>query len=87
MPTFLKGGIAIPHGSTTLVTKPAIHVTKLDIPIVWDGVNMVDLVILLALDENSKKYFEQLYQIISDDSLVNQIRKAKTKEEILSILT
>lgn len=86
MPTFLKGGIAIPHGSTTLVTKPAIHVTKLDIPIVWDGVNMVDLVILLALDENSKKYFEQLYQMISDELLVSRIRNCDSSEEIYKIL-
>ncbi len=87
MTTALNNGIAIPHGGTELVTKPVICVTKLDKPISWDGITMVDIIFTLGLTENSKKYFEQLYQIISDDSLVNQIRKAKTKEEILSILT
>ena len=87
MTTALNNGIAIPHGGTELVTKPVICVTKLDKPISWDGITMVDIIFTLGLTENSKKYFEQLYQIISDDSLVNQIRKAKTKEEILSVLT
>ena len=87
MTTALNNGIAIPHGGTELVTKPVICVTKLDKPISWDGITMVDIIFTLGLTENSKKYFEQLYQIISDDSLINQIRKAKTKEEILSILT
>lgn len=86
MPTFLNGGIAIPHGSTTLITKPAICITKLDNPVIWDGINTVDLIFLLALDENSKKYFEQLYQLISDEWLVSALRKASCREEVYQIL-
>ena len=65
MTTVLNGGIAIPHGNPEHVRKPVIAVTKLDTPVVWDGINTVDLIFVLALDEKSKKYFEQLYQIIS----------------------
>lgn len=86
MTTFLQGGIAIPHGDVTLVTKPAIFITKLDKPIIWDGINTADIIFVLALDENSKKYFEQLYKIISDETLISSIRKAKQREEILKIL-
>lgn len=87
MTTFLQGGIAIPHGDVGMVTKPAIFVTKLAKPIVWDGVNTVDLIFVLALDENSKNYFEQLYKIISDETVISAVRKANTKEEILNILS
>ena len=84
--TFLQGGIALPHGDAALVTKPAIFITKLDKPILWDGINTADIIFVLALDENSKKYFEQLYKIISDKTLISSIRKAEQREEILKIL-
>ena len=84
--TYLNGGIAIPHGESTFVNKSCIFVTKLDKPVIWDGINMADIVLLLALKEDSKKYFEQLYKMISNESIVNSIRNAKTKEEILKIL-
>lgn len=84
--TYLQGGIAIPHGDETLITKPAISITKLDRPIAWDGINTVDIIFVLALDENSKEYFEQLYKIISNETLVTSIRNANQKEQILNIL-
>lgn len=86
MTTILKGGIAIPHGSSEFVTKPVISVTKLDMPIAWDGVNMVDLIFVLALDENSKKYFEQLYRIISDEFMISALRDCQNPAEIEKIL-
>lgn len=86
MTTILKGGIAIPHGSSEFVTKPVISVTKLDTPIAWDGVNMVDLIFVLALDEKSKKYFEQLYRIISDEFMISALRECQNPAEIEKIL-
>ncbi len=86
MTTVLNGGIAIPHGSPEHVRKPVIAVTKLDTPVAWDGINTVDLIFVLALDEKSKKYFEQLYQIISDESMVSALRECKRPEEIYHIL-
>lgn len=86
MTTFLKGGIAIPHGSPNLVTKSVISITKLDNPISWDGINMVDIIFVIALKEESKKYFEQLYSIISDETWISQIRNSKDASEILKIL-
>ncbi|MCI9282289.1 MAG: sigma 54-interacting transcriptional regulator [Lachnospiraceae bacterium] len=86
MTTVLNGGIAIPHGNPEHVRKPVIAVTKLDTPVVWDGINTVDLIFVLALDEKSKKYFEQLYQIISDESMVSALRECMRTEEIYRIL-
>lgn len=86
MTTVLKHGIAIPHGDPLLVTKPAICITKLDKPILWDGVNVVDLIFTLALTEDSKIYFEQLYQFLSNENLVNTLKNSNTKEDVLNIL-
>ena len=86
MTTVLNGGIAIPHGNPEHVRKPVIAVTKLDTPVVWDGINTVDLIFVLALDEKSKKYFEQLYQIISDESMVSALRRCGRPEEIYQLL-
>lgn len=86
MATVLTGGIAIPHGASEHVLKPVIAVTKLDTPVVWDGVNLVNLIFVLALDENSKKYFEQLYQIISDESMVSALRGCQKPTDIYRIL-
>lgn len=84
--TCLSRGVAIPHGDPQLVTKPVISITKLDKPVLWDGVNLVDIIFVLALHENSRKYFEQLYQIISDESTILAIRGSKSAGEIFHIL-
>ncbi|NMM65190.1 sigma 54-interacting transcriptional regulator [Clostridium sp. P21] len=84
--TYLKGGIAIPHGDSRFVTKPTIAVTKLATPINWDGINNIDLIFMIALKEDSKDYFEQLYRVISSTDMLQKIRKAKDREEIMDIL-
>ncbi|WP_055669665.1 sigma 54-interacting transcriptional regulator [Desnuesiella massiliensis] len=84
--TYLKGGIAIPHGDSKYVTKPTIAVTRLANPINWDGTNNVDLIFLIALEENSKEYLEQLYKIISSRDALQSLRDAKDKEEFMKIL-
>lgn len=84
--TYLKGGIAIPHGDSRFVTKPTIAVTKLATPINWDGTNNVDLIFMIALKEDSKDYFEQLYRVISSTDALQRIRETKEREEIMEIL-
>lgn len=84
--TYLKGGIAIPHGASEFVTKPTILITKLSKKIVWSENYEVDLIFLIALKDDSKKYFEQLYKIIMEESVLNKIKSSTSKEEILEIL-
>lgn len=85
LPTYLQGGVAIPHGDGGLVTKPVISITKLVEPIIWDGIHTVDIIFVLALKEDSKKYVEQLYQLISNEGLITAIRNSNSKENILEI--
>lgn len=84
--TYLKGGIAIPHGASEFVTKPTILITKLAKKIVWSENYEVDLIFLIALKDDSKKYFEQLYKIIMEESVLNKIKSSTSKEEILEFL-
>lgn len=84
--TYLKGGIAIPHGSSEFITKPTILVTKLANKIVWSENYEVDLVFLIALKDDSKNYFEKLYKIIKDEKVLNKIKSSVSKDEILEII-
>lgn len=84
--TYLKGGIAIPHGDSEFVTKPTILITKLDKKIVWDGNYEVDLIFLVALKDDSRKYFEQLYKIIKKEDTLNRLKSSSSKDEVLEIL-
>lgn len=84
--TYLKGGIAIPHGEGEFVTKPTIMITKLDKKINWGGNYEVDLIFLIALKDDSKNYFEQLYKILMEKDVLDKIKSSLTKNEILEIL-
>ncbi len=48
------GGIAVPHGDSAYVTKPAIAVAKLAKPVVWSEDNVADLVFSLHLTTAAK---------------------------------
>lgn len=85
--TFLEGGIAIPHGESKYITKPAISITKLATPILWENNQYVTFVFLLALTENNGKEIEDLYKILYKDNVFQLLEEATTKEEIHSILT
>ena len=84
--TYLKGGIAIPHGSSEFITKPTILITKLANKIVWSENYEVDLVFLIALKDDSRNYFEKLYKIIKDEKVLNKIKSSVSKEEVLEII-
>jgi transcriptional regulator with AAA-type ATPase domain/transcriptional regulatory protein LevR len=85
-PTILEGGIAIPHGDPVNVIKPAIAIAKLATPLVWEGDNVVDLVFMLALKEDSKIYFENLYEIISNKERLKALKNAESSSAILEVL-
>ncbi|MCO7125354.1 sigma 54-interacting transcriptional regulator [Sporolactobacillus shoreicorticis] len=84
--TLLKGGIAIPHGNPSFVTKPTIVVTKLDHDISWTNNQTCHLVFLLALNEDSRPYFEQLYSLISDQSKMEKLQILNDRETIKQLL-
>ncbi|OJF96213.1 sigma 54-interacting transcriptional regulator [Alkalibacterium sp. 20] len=85
--TFLEGGVAIPHGESKYITKPAISITKLATPILWESNQYVTFVFLLALTEDNGKEIEDLYKILYKDNVFQLLEEATTKEEVHSILT
>ncbi|MEG6566559.1 sigma 54-interacting transcriptional regulator [Thermoanaerobacterium saccharolyticum] len=84
--TWMKGGIAIPHGDTKYVTKPAIAIAKLKEPIYWEGDFKTDLIFMLALKEDAKDYMLDLYKVLSNEAILKDLEKAKSKEEIKEII-
>lgn len=85
--TFLEGGIAIPHGESKYVTKPAIAITKLATPLLWENNQYVNFIFLLALNEDNGPEIEYLYKLLYKGSVFEDIKKATTKQEIHSLLT
>lgn len=85
-PTFLEGGIAIPHGDPANVIKPSIAIAKLATPLVWDGDNVADLVFMIGLKEDSKIYFNNLYEVISNEKCLEALKNAKSSSELLEVL-
>lgn len=84
--TWMKGGVAIPHGDTKYVTKPAIAIAKLKEPIYWEGDFKTDLIFMLALKEDAKDYMLDLYKVLSNEKILKDLKEAKSKEEIKEII-
>ncbi|MDI3529391.1 MAG: hypothetical protein PWQ23_1210 [Thermoanaerobacter sp.] len=84
--TWMKGGIAIPHGDTDHVTKPAIAIAKLKKPICWEGDLETDLIFMIALKEDSKDYMIDLYKVLTDENTVKALREAKSATRIKEII-
>lgn len=85
--TFLEGGIAIPHGESKHITNPAIMITKLATPVLWENNQYVSLIFLLALTEDNGKEIEDLYKLLYKDNVLQSLKEAPSQEEIYTILT
>ncbi len=84
--TALPNALAVPHGNSDYIIKPVVGIMTLRNPILWDDNNWVDLVFLMAIDENLKHVFQRLYKLIRKPGGADQIRLAGDKQAILSIL-
>lgn len=84
-PTSVGRAVAVPHGSKELVTTQSLIIIKLLNPIIW-GDQEVDLVMLLSInfddDQQTKYFFKRLYQIISDEHLLNKLKKVENLNEL-----
>ncbi len=87
--TSLGRGIAVPHGSASFVKKSIIVVIRLEKPIVWDE-QLVDLVFLIAINfsesNNYYFFFEKLFKIVSNDSLIKKLKESSNTTEMEKIL-
>ena len=77
--------VAIPHGAKQEVIKPVIVIIRLNRPIVWDDLK-VDTVFLTAINQTYSKDFSHLFKVIfdivSDEDKLKNLKQAKTIEEV-----
>lgn len=87
--TALGQGVAIPHGVSSIVKRPAIALVRLSRSIDWGG-EPVDLIFLLALNfsdvQYTKAFFKAFYQLTSNANTLALLRAARSKEEIKKII-
>ncbi|VBB05078.1 phosphotransferase system mannose-type iia component [Lucifera butyrica] len=83
--TFLKGGIAVPHGDSLSVKKSALVVIKLKRAIAW-GPGEVDLVCLPALKINDKKIVKGVLKPFLDLTFIGQLRQQTDMNEFKAML-
>ncbi|MDD7114395.1 MAG: PTS sugar transporter subunit IIA [Lachnospiraceae bacterium] len=85
----LGGGIAVPHGMSQYVIRPAVAIIKTDDKVQW-GDSTADVIFLLALNfqeiESTRAFFSAFYEITMQTDAVNQIRMAGNVEEIREII-
>jgi len=79
--TALEGGVAIPHGSSQYVQRPALVIATLAEPVAW-GDQPVGMVCMMALGTMGKETFQQIYRALRPGPLHDQIRRAASKEEL-----
>lgn len=88
--TLIGKGVAVPHGYRNYVKKSVMIIIKLSEKIQW-GDEPVDMVFLLAMnfenEEENKKIFRNLYQIIADDEKLHCLKTAKNLEAIKSMFS
>jgi len=85
--TAIGKGIAIPHHYKDLIHKSGIAVARLKHRIIWQKVEKVDIVFLIAINyvEQWKVQilFKYLYDIIEDEEKIEQIRSASDQKQML----
>lgn len=85
----LGGGIAVPHGMSQYVIKPAVAIIKTDDKVQW-GDSSADVIFLLALNfqdiESTRAFFSTFYEITMQTDAVNQIRMTENVKEVREII-
>lgn len=84
-PTSVGRSVAVPHGCKELVVTQSLIIVKLLNPIVW-GDQEVNLVMLLSVnfddDQHTKYFFKRLYEIISNEYLLNKLKEVENLNEL-----
>ncbi|MBE3593287.1 MAG: transcription antiterminator [Thermoanaerobacter sp.] len=87
--TAIGNGIAIPHGLPEHVNKSVFTVVRLKNPIAWDE-EKVDMLFMVSLTQSdiakSRYIFRKLYNKLELPEFVENIKKAKSREEIIKLL-
>lgn len=85
----LGGGVAVPHGMSCFVKKPAVVVIRTDDKVEW-GEGAADVIFLLALNfediESTRAFFSAFYEMTMQRESAKMIRRGITKEEIKQVI-
>ena len=85
VPTFLKGGIAIPHGEHSFVLNSSFVIVKLKNPIDW-GIGSVDIVCLAALKVNDKKIVKEFLKLLLDMDFIEKLKSAGSSSDLKAVI-
>lgn len=85
--TLIDGKIAVPHGDSIYTTKPAIAICIPNKPIEWEQGKSAEIIFMLVMNENSRIYIDEFYKIISNLHIIEKIKSAKTKEQVIDTIS
>ena len=89
-PTSIGSQIAIPHVFKDCVKKTAIAAVRLKYPVLWCGEDKVKIILLMALDINSKnkmkKLLQKLYTFIDNPEKQVHLLDVENSEEMFQVL-
>ena len=89
-PTVIGKGLAIPHAYLKKVKKSGVAVVRLKNKAKWSENDWADIIFCFAISDESAKdireIFRHMYQILKNEDLINKIRTAEDRSEILSLL-
>ncbi|HHW44816.1 MAG TPA: sigma 54-interacting transcriptional regulator [Desulfotomaculum sp.] len=85
-PTAIGTSLAIPHGYSEDIIKPAIGVMTLQKPVEWCEGRKISLIFMLALNEKSRHEFQRIYRVIKNREIADKIKTAENVSMIMHIL-
>jgi transcriptional regulator with AAA-type ATPase domain/transcriptional regulatory protein LevR len=80
--TLLENSVAIPHGSPENVKKPSIAIAVLKNPVEWSTGKNASFVFMLALKQDSKDIFRELYTLIKNRDFLEKLTMINSPENI-----
>ncbi|SET22552.1 sigma 54 modulation protein [Enterococcus malodoratus] len=86
VPTILDTGVAIPHGYFSEVNQPQIAVLIPQAPIPWGSGLEAKVVLMLAFTEKTSHLFGNIYNVVADQSLVDQLTASKERNQVIECL-
>lgn len=86
--TAIGNGVAMPHGFRTHIKKSGIAIIQLKNAIDWTESEKVKVAFIFAINSENRKevmgIFANFYEIVSTESIINQIKDSKNSEELYS---
>ncbi|MBW9212908.1 MULTISPECIES: PTS sugar transporter subunit IIA [Terrabacteria group] len=82
--TYLGNGIALPHGDPKFINQTMVLIAVLEKPILWDGTNIVDTIILLLVKKGEsyllEEFMNELVEEVNNKALFLEKMKKRRKE-------